>query len=269
MALGALWLPRSFSGASGSLDHMRCCGVQGTTRLLVSHQRHHLPMCDRIIVLRGGCIVADGSLQQLQSQGYEAELGSGQGSGQMAELDDTAYDQGMTHSTSHDPSKDSSTLVASPGEQVAMAAAEQSRAVASHGSAARQAEASLPKEDAAGKAQPASIPEQDASHAEPATTQQPGSTNPELVKELPAGPQLTRAGTTGGPGKVQIPSSVFGTGNSATVGAKRADIPAGVQKVRGPFGTLRSRLSRRTSQPAGSISGAPSMGGQMRTLLSR
>ena len=32
----------------------------------MTHQRHHLPRCDRILVLRGGCIVADGSFQQLQ-----------------------------------------------------------------------------------------------------------------------------------------------------------------------------------------------------------
>ena len=32
----------------------------------MTHQRHHLPRCDRILVLRGGRIVADGSFQQLQ-----------------------------------------------------------------------------------------------------------------------------------------------------------------------------------------------------------
>ena len=246
------------------------CGAQGTTRLLVSHQRHHLPMCDRIIVLRGGCIVADGTLQQLQSQGYEAELGSGHGSGQMAELDDTAYDQGMAHPVSLEPGKDSSSPVASPEGQVAMAQSEQIRAVGRNGSEAEQARACLPTvEDAAGKAQPARNSRQDASYAASATAQQPGSIQAEQVKELAAGQQLTGAERTGGPGKVQIPSSVFGTEDPASAGAKRADMPEAVQRVRGPFGTLRSRVSRRSSRPAGSISGAPSMGGQMRTLLSR
>ena len=32
----------------------------------MTHQRHHLPRCDRILVLRGGRIMADGSFQQLQ-----------------------------------------------------------------------------------------------------------------------------------------------------------------------------------------------------------
>ncbi len=239
---------------------MMCNGAQGTTRLLVSHQRHHLPMCDRIIVLRGGCIVADGSLQQLQSQGYEAELGSGQGSGQIAELDDTAYDEGIAQTASQDPSKQSSTPVAIPAEHVALATTEQSRPVVSDASEATQAEASLPMErDASGKAQPVSTSKQDAPHADAAAAQQPSTTKGELV-------QVAEQAASR---KVQIPSSVFGTEDSASPGAKRADRPEAVQRIRGPFGTLRSKFSRRSSRPAGSISGAPSMGGQMRTLLSR
>ena len=255
--------------------HMRSlpkCGAQGTTRLLVSHQRHHLPMCNRIIVLRGGCIVADGSLQQLQSQGYEAELGSGQGSGQVAELDDTAYDQGMAQTASLEPGEDRSTGVAIPEKPGAMVESEQSKAVGSNGSEVHQTEASPPiEEDATGKAQPARTSEQDMFHAGKATAQQPGTAKAEpiQVEGQAAGRQLAGAGTTGGRGKVQVPSSVFGTEDSASAGAKRADMPEAVQRVRGPFGTLRSRFSRRSSRPAGSFSGAPSMGGQMRTLLSR
>ena len=45
----------------------RCWGaLQGSTRLLVTHQRQHLPACDRIVVLRDGRIVADGTYAELQ-----------------------------------------------------------------------------------------------------------------------------------------------------------------------------------------------------------
>ena len=40
--------------------------MQGSTRLLVTHQRQHLPACDRIIVLRDGRIAADGNYAELQ-----------------------------------------------------------------------------------------------------------------------------------------------------------------------------------------------------------
>lgn len=40
--------------------------MQGSTRLLVTHQRQHLPACERIIVLRDGRITADGTYAELQ-----------------------------------------------------------------------------------------------------------------------------------------------------------------------------------------------------------
>lgn len=39
--------------------------LQGTTRLLVTHQRQYLPLCDRIVVLREGAIVAQGPYAEL------------------------------------------------------------------------------------------------------------------------------------------------------------------------------------------------------------
>ena len=62
------------------------------TRLLVTHQRQFLPQCDRVLILRGGRLVADGSYAQLRARdNFAAELGPEEGEG--AELDDDAYDQ--------------------------------------------------------------------------------------------------------------------------------------------------------------------------------
>lgn len=73
------------------LLHTYIC-MQGCTRLLVTHQRQYLPACDRVLVLRAGCIIADGSYELLRSQedlfrelGPEKEV--------PIELDDAAYDQ--------------------------------------------------------------------------------------------------------------------------------------------------------------------------------
>lgn len=257
--------------------------MQGMTRLLVSHQRHHLPMCNRIIVLRGGCIVADGTLQELQSQGFEAELGSGQGSGQMAELDDTAYDQGMAQ-TAAELSKASSTQEAATEGQLELAGtepigaverrraeadkaeAERNGAVECHKAEASQAEASLPrKERGTEDPQPGDISKNEEFRADSAVSQPPAMTKEPLI----GGTEQTADEVTGETGKVQIPSSVFGTKDPASASTKRPDISEAVQKARGPFGTLTSRFSRRTSRPPGAISGVPSMGGQMRTALSR
>jgi ATP-binding cassette subfamily C (CFTR/MRP) protein 4 len=64
--------------------------MQGCTRLLVTHQRQFLPQCDRVLILRGGSIVADGPYGALRARGFHAELGP---EGEAAELDDDAYDQ--------------------------------------------------------------------------------------------------------------------------------------------------------------------------------
>ena len=229
-------------------------------------------MCDRVLILRGGCIVADGTLQQLQSLGYEAELGSGQGSGQVAELDDTAYDQGMMQTAGLNSGRDSSTQVAVAGAHVGAAATEHSGPLGLQGSEASPEKASPPmKEDATGRSLLARSANQDASHADAASAQHHFAVKREAaqVAEQAAGDKLTGTETTGEKGRVQIPSSVFGTEESVSPGAMRADVPESVRGIRGPFGTLASRFSRRASRPPGSISGATSMGGQMRTALSR
>ncbi|CAD7702664.1 unnamed protein product [Ostreobium quekettii] len=53
----------------------KCIGpgglMEGSTRLLVTHQRQFLPLCDRVIVLRCGEIVANGPWRDLQNQGFD------------------------------------------------------------------------------------------------------------------------------------------------------------------------------------------------------
>ncbi|BDA43779.1 probable cystic fibrosis transmembrane conductance regulator [Coccomyxa sp. Obi] len=87
----------------GRILFKQCIGpggiMQGSTRLLVTHQRHHLPGCDRVIVLRDGSVAADGAFAALAASGaYAAELGAGlagEASSAAAELDDSAYDAGL------------------------------------------------------------------------------------------------------------------------------------------------------------------------------
>ena len=40
---------------------------QGSTRILVTHQRQFLPQCDRVMVMRSGSIVALGSWAQISA----------------------------------------------------------------------------------------------------------------------------------------------------------------------------------------------------------
>lgn len=63
--------------------------LQGRTRLLVTHQRQFLPACDRVVVLRGGRVFADGAYAELAPLGLPELAGS---EGAMASLDDAAYD---------------------------------------------------------------------------------------------------------------------------------------------------------------------------------
>lgn len=63
--------------------------LQGRTRLLVTHQRQFLPACDRVVVLRGGRVFADGAYADLAPLGLPELAGS---EGAMASLDDAAYD---------------------------------------------------------------------------------------------------------------------------------------------------------------------------------
>lgn len=57
----------------------RCIGpggiMDGCTRLLVTHQRQYLRFCDRIIILRDGKIAGQGTLDELQAQGFDEVSG--------------------------------------------------------------------------------------------------------------------------------------------------------------------------------------------------
>lgn len=85
-------------------------GLQGSTRLLVTHQRQHLPGCDRVIVLRDGRVAADGTFAQLVASGsFSSELGGG-ACDAAVELDDTAYDEGLSAGTT--PAEDCGPTIA-------------------------------------------------------------------------------------------------------------------------------------------------------------
>lgn len=229
--------------------------MQGATRLLVSHQRHHLPRCDRIVVLRGGRIVADGSFRQLQALGFEAELGSGQA----AELDDTAYDQNTASAGSAKAPEPGTAQAALQAEVPGMPKPGQATGTEQQACSGDTAE--LPKQVPV-----TGSPGETAACTEP--SQQDISAN------SPGSLSLDQAPMQATKGRVQAPSSVFqgnlqANSTAANSSTQQACIPAGVQKVRGPFGTLSSRLGRVKSRPSGSISGAPSMGRQLRGALSR
>ena len=63
--------------------------MQGSTRLLVTHQRHFLPQCDRILVLKDGRERALGTYSQLASSAL-TELTQ---LAEETELDDSVYDE--------------------------------------------------------------------------------------------------------------------------------------------------------------------------------
>lgn len=64
------------------------CYVQGSTRLLVTHQRHFLPHCGRILVLKDGCVRSLGTHTQLASSAL-TELTQLE---EETEFDDAVYD---------------------------------------------------------------------------------------------------------------------------------------------------------------------------------
>ena len=70
----------------------KCCASlgQGTTRLLVTHQRHFLPQCDRVLVLRKGAIAALGTYAEVAESDLPELRGAA--ADEAAELDDTVYD---------------------------------------------------------------------------------------------------------------------------------------------------------------------------------
>ncbi|DBA75192.1 TPA: hypothetical protein ACH3X1_010497 [Trebouxia sp. C0004] len=77
----------------GRILFQECLGpqgiMQGSTRLLVTHQRHFLPQCDRILVLKDGCERALGTYSQLASSAL-TELTQ---LAEETELDDAVYDE--------------------------------------------------------------------------------------------------------------------------------------------------------------------------------
>ena len=73
---------------------------QGRTRLLVTHQRQFLPACDRVVVLRGGRVFADGTFAELAPLRLPELAGS---EGAAASLDDAAYDAGVGAGGTSDP----------------------------------------------------------------------------------------------------------------------------------------------------------------------
>lgn len=59
----------------GKILFDRCIGNEGVmktkTRVLVTHQRQYLPLCDRIVVMRSGKIVAFAPWEELDAGVYE------------------------------------------------------------------------------------------------------------------------------------------------------------------------------------------------------
>lgn len=261
--------------------------MQGATRLLVSHQRQFLPKCGRLIVLRGGRIVADGSFQQLQSLGYEAELGSGQGAGQAAELDDTAYDQEIGHSASVQDSEPSTVAPAIRTGDLGSAALHTSSCATVTSLEPADAKPALTEQA------PGISPQQSSVGTE---RQGPEHTAAETVSQTPVQTAASHGPATGGDSgatdskessddlhtkqgpvgaktvRVQIPSSVFQSERPDLTHANGADSPRAGRNYRGLLSTLSSRLSRlgrRRSSPATSLSGRNSVGAQLRAALSR
>eukprot|EP00887_Chlorella_sp_A99_P004200 scaffold15.g4200.t1 len=77
--------------AYSQADVQECIGnnglMAGATRLLVTHQRQYLPACDRVVVVCGGRVVAEGSQAELAAAGVPEVATTRE-----TELDDAAYD---------------------------------------------------------------------------------------------------------------------------------------------------------------------------------
>ena len=261
--------------------------VQGATRLLVSHQRQFLPKCGRLIVLRGGRIVADGSFQQLQSLGYVAELGSGQDGGQAAELDDTADDQEIGHSASVQDSEPSTAGAALRTGDLGSAAQHTSSCITVTSREPANAKPALTEQAPGTSPQQSSVgtehqgPEHTAAETVSQTPVQTAASHGPATGGIPGATASNESSddphTKQGPGgaktvRVQIPSSVFQSERPDLTHANGADPPSAARKSRGLFSTLSSRLSRlgrRRSSPATSLSGRDSVGAQLRLALSR
>lgn len=172
--------------------------------------------------------------------GFEAELGSGQA----AELTDTAYDQNLARTGSVTAPFGSAAPASAPAQQ------QEPRPGISAGSDAPLEAAAEPLQQ--------TDPQQSAA----------------CTKALQGNQDLTDAPLKAVPEqsnsrKVQVPSSVFDSQPQTGAGTQKASMPEAIKRMRGPFGLLGSRLSRLRSQASRQLSGAPSAGGQLRAALSR
>ena len=175
--------------------------------------------------------------------GLEAELGSGQA----AELDDTAYDQNLAHTGSVTAPLGSTALPSAPAQQ------QESRPGISAGSDA-------PPGDAA-----AALQQTDPQQSAACSQALQGSQDHGNLVVMPFNADPEQPGSH----KVQVPSSVFDSHPHTEAGTHKACMPEAVKRMRGPFGSLGSRLSRLRSRTSRQLSGAPSASGQLRMALSR
>lgn len=234
---------------------------QGTTRLLVTHQRHHLPGCDRVIVLRDGAVAADGTFAALAASGaYAAELGAGlagEASSATAELDDTAYDAGLAAAEGTSSDKDA-------------AAAQASGIVDAVGDDCTQQDASAASGASKGTPPGVGAAAELASSGGGSSTAQSGlpadqSNQNTLASPPGAGTQEPAKVPGNAAGRAVVPASVFGGGQEddsrkgsgwSTIAGKRVDGVGGMK------GELSSKASSR-------YSGLQSAASRMRRELSR
>ena len=175
--------------------------------------------------------------------GLEAELGSGQA----AELDDTAYDENLARSGSATAPLGSAALPSAPAQQ------QEPRpgVIAESDATPRVAAPALQQTDPQQSAACTQALSGSQDHGDLAVM--PSNTAPEQTSSR----------------RVQVPSSVFDSQPHAEAGTQKASMPEAVKRMRGPFGSLGSRLSRLRSRASGQLSGALSGGGQLRLALSR
>ena len=170
--------------------------------------------------------------------GFEAELGSGQA----AELDDTAYDQNLARTGSASAPPGSAPPASAPAQPQEPQPGVSAAPDAPPGAAAAASQQTGPQQTAA------------------CTQALQGSREHGDLAERP--PSAAREQPGGR--KVRVPSSVFDSQPHTEAG-----LPEAVMRLRGPFGSLGSRLSALRSRASRQLSGAPSAGGQLRAALSR
>ena len=176
--------------------------------------------------------------------GLEAELGS---SGQSAELDDTAYDENLARTGSATAPKGTTAPTLAPAQQQEPQSGVIAEPDAPSGAAALALQQTDPQQSAA------------------CTQALQGSQDYDDLANMPSNAATEQPGSR----KVRVPSSVFDSQPHTEAGAQKASMPEAVKRMRGPFGSLGSRLSRLRSRASGQLSSAPSGAGQLRLALSR